>query len=101
MAYGVDKLPHILRNIPRILILFLILLIFTLMVLSGPEVSNVKGANTSDELTLEIEKTLLVIAERPDYRRAWAKLAIIYEQMGDTEQAMTASEVAKSLNPEF
>lgn len=103
MAYGVDKLPHIFRSIPRIVLVFLILALFSLAVLYGQRGPVVKGTGieVDDVLESEIQKTLDVIEKRPDYAGAWIRLAVLYEQIGEKELAVKALDTAEELNPDL
>lgn len=49
----------------------------------------------------DIEKTLKVLNERPDYAIAWLRLSVLYGQIGDNKQADVARENARKLNPDL
>ena len=53
------------------------------------------------EISQEIERTLKVVAMRPDYVAAWVRLSVLYEQAGDNESSKRANENAKKLNPDL
>lgn len=62
----------------------------------------VKGVKADKQmLSVEIEKTLKVVEMRPDYAAAWTRLSVLYEQMGDSENAQRARDNAKKLNPDL
>ena len=113
-------LPHFYRNIPRIshtldvnipnvfrLILALLIVAAFGMYISTIRISKVKGAKTqtldlrqSEFLQNEIEKTVKVTQNRPDYAGAWLRLSVLYEEMGDNEKANAARATAQRLNPD-
>jgi hypothetical protein len=98
-----SQLTHNLRNIPRMTMVILILALFVFFASLGTEGQNVQGATDErdSEVAFEIEKTLKVIGDRPDYAGAWVRLSILYEEIGEMELAKTSYETAKELNPDL
>lgn len=101
-------LTHNLRNIPRIVLVLLIIAAFGMAIAkvpSQPKVqeskNSVKGARSFNEQILndEIEKTLKVVQERPDYAGAWVRLSVLYDQVGEVDKSKSALETALRLNP--
>jgi len=95
-------LPQNLRNISRMILVFTILGIFGFLLITKSQTeAQIKGARSEnrDQIKSEIDKTLKVINERPDYAGAWIKLSVLYEQIGEMELARKASEAAQKLNP--
>ena len=61
---------------------------------------SVKGVESSaelDELMTEIKKTEAVLLERPDYARAWLRLAALYAQVGEEDLEREALNKARVL----
>ena len=49
----------------------------------------------------EIERTLSILEQRPDYAAAWLRLAVLYEQVGELELAREARDYTNRLNPDL
>lgn len=99
-------LTHNLRNIPRIILVLLIVAAFG-MYLSTIKIAKVKGVKTqninreeNEFLKREIERTIKVTQERPDYAGAWLRLSILYERIGETDKANEARITAQRFNPD-
>lgn len=87
----------------RLIFVLLILASFGMAIASVDEREDqVKGVKDENRvLSEEIDRTLKVVAMRPDYAAAWIKLSVLYEQVGDSENAKRALENAKRLNPDL
>lgn len=96
--------PHNLRIIPRIILVLLIIAAFGMSIaMSDSARESVKGTKVSENepIQREVEMTLAVIEQRPDYAGAWLRLSVLYEQIGELELAKGALETAKKLNPDL
>ena len=96
--------PHILRSISRIAIVLFIVAGFGMAIAGvGRKEEKVKGASEvkNEIYAEEINKTIKVIEERPDYAGAWVRLSVLYNQVGETMLSEKALENAKRLNPDL
>ena len=90
--------PHILRSISRIAIVLFIVAGFGMAIAGvGRKEEEVKNEIYAEE----INKTIKVIEERPDYAGAWVRLSVLYNQVGETMLSEKALENAKRLNPDL
>lgn len=90
-------------SFPAVLRFILVLLIIAAfgMAIAGVDKSGgaVKGVKDDKQIvSMEIEKTLKVVEMQPDYAAAWTRLSVLYEQMGDSENAKLARDNADRLN---
>lgn len=87
----------------RVILVLSIVATFGMAIAGVKEESPVKGVRASDSefVTSEINRTLKVIGERPDYTGAWMRLAVLYEQIGETDKADEARIEARRLNPDL
>lgn len=86
-----------------ILVLVIIAAFGMSIAVSEGERDSVKGTKVSENepVQVEIERTLAVIDQRPDYAGAWLRLSVLYEQIGEMKLSKSALETAKKLNPDL
>ena len=93
--------PQNLRNIPRILLVLLILGLFLSLFNNKVKGDRIELPSDKRAVLEEIQRTEEIVEDRPDYAVAWLRLSILYETVGEFGAASVARETAKKLNPDL